>query len=448
LDLFLEACGAKGPLDLRIEHPGTADPVRWVLHQPFALVGREYQADVSLRDKHVSPRHAYVQVLGGHVFCTDLRGTSDVADPEELGQSGWIPCGDWVDVGSVRVGLASGGEEDVTGSGDPLAPGDCDEELLPPVRIEFLHDTIRTPPWRMNRVMALIGRSAHCKVRLRSPTVSRVHCCLVRTPKGVWVVDLCGREGTLVNGARVRFALLEVGDQLQIGEFKAQAYYENPATAPKTGRVAPLVPVASSVAPSAPFANGLALSEEVLANGGASGGVLVPLFNQFALMQQQMFDQFQQALVMTMQTFGSMHREQMGLVRQELDRLHELTRELHELQRELPRHRANGSISPSQAAEVPVAETLRPADPMPVQTPPPKRKNPPEPAVTPEMKKVAAPEKKKTDQPNGERPPAQKGEDVHLWLTQRIAAIQEERQGLWNRLMGMLKGKAADHPMP
>jgi pSer/pThr/pTyr-binding forkhead associated (FHA) protein len=440
LDLFLEACGAKGPLDLRIEHPGTADPVRWVLHQPFALVGRDHQADVNLRDKdanlrdkQVALRHAYVQVLSGHVYCADLRGTSDVANPEELGQSAWIPCGDWVDVGPVRIGLAGGAEEDVTGSGDPQAGGDCDEHLLPAVRLEFIHETIRTPPWRMNRVLALLGRSSHCKVRLRSHTVSRVHCGLVRTPMGVWVVDLCGRDGTLVNGARARFALLEAGDQLQVGEFKAQVYYESQPATPKSVQTTPPVPVNAPVSPPATFGGALALPDEMLANGGMGGGVLVPLFNQFALMQQQMFDQFQQALVMTMQTFGSMHRDQMGLVRQELDRLHELTRELHELQRELPKQKANGAIAHSRPTAVP-----EPAAP-PRREPRPERPKAPEP--------TAARNKDKAEQP-ASAPPSQSSEDVHLWLTQRIAAIQEERQGLWNRLMGMLKGKQADNPVP
>ena len=48
-----------------------------------------------------------------------------------------------------------------------------------------------------------------------------------------------------------------------------------------------------------------------LAQSGLTESVLVPLVNQFGLMQQQMFDQFQQAMAMMVQMFGTMHRDQM-----------------------------------------------------------------------------------------------------------------------------------------
>ena len=63
--------------------------------------------------------------------------------------------------------------------------------------------------------------------------------------------------------------------------------------------------------------------------------MLVPLVNQFGLMQQQMFDQFQQAMAMMVQMFGTMHRDQMAVIREELDRLNELTEEFHALKKEL-----------------------------------------------------------------------------------------------------------------
>ena len=59
----------------------------------------------------------------------------------------------------------------------------------------------------------------------------------------------------------------------------------------------------------------------------------MPLVNQFGMMQQQMFDQFQQAIAMMVQMFGEMHRDQMKVIREELDRLHELTDELNAAQK-------------------------------------------------------------------------------------------------------------------
>ena len=57
-----------------------------------------------------------------------------------------------------------------------------------------------------------------------------------------------------------------------------------------------------------------------LAPSELTESMLVPLVNQFGLMQQQMFDQFQQAMAMMVQMFGTMHREQMEVIRAELDR--------------------------------------------------------------------------------------------------------------------------------
>ena len=58
-----------------------------------------------------------------------------------------------------------------------------------------------------------------------------------------------------------------------------------------------------------------------LAPSELTESMLVPLVNQFGLMQQQMFDQFQQAMAMMVQMFGTMHREQMEVIRAELDQL-------------------------------------------------------------------------------------------------------------------------------
>src|SRR5947209_8935006 len=82
LDLFLQACGASGPLHLSVEHAGAAE--RYVLHQPFALVGGDPRADVRLTGGLVARRHAYLQVLGGRLVCVDLAGFP-TSPPETAG---------------------------------------------------------------------------------------------------------------------------------------------------------------------------------------------------------------------------------------------------------------------------------------------------------------------------------------------------------------------------
>ena len=80
--------------------------------------------------------------------------------------------------------------------------------------------------------------------------------------------------------------------------------------------------------------------------------MLVPLVNQFGLMQQQMFDQFQQAMAMMIQMFGTMHREQMEIIRAELDRLHDLTEEFHALNKELANRTQERGTTMSSASAI------------------------------------------------------------------------------------------------
>ncbi|MEZ6067949.1 MAG: FHA domain-containing protein [Planctomycetaceae bacterium] len=59
-------------------------------------------------------------------------------------------------------------------------------------------------------------------------TVSKVHCSLVLLPSGLWVVDLLGKGGTLVNDEPVRHRRLKEGDELHVGRYRMQVHYESP----------------------------------------------------------------------------------------------------------------------------------------------------------------------------------------------------------------------------
>ncbi len=80
----------------------------------------------------------------------------------------------------------------------------------------------------MESQVALIGRSESCQVVLRDESVSRFHASLIRTSKGVWIVDLLAREGVSVNGVKVRWAWLDEGDEVRIGHFTFILRYDAP----------------------------------------------------------------------------------------------------------------------------------------------------------------------------------------------------------------------------
>ena len=48
---------------------------------------------------------------------------------------------------------------------------------------------------------------------------------------------------------------------------------------------------------------------------------LVPVTQQLGLIQHQMFEQFQQAMMMMFQMFGKLQQEQLGVIRDEMEHL-------------------------------------------------------------------------------------------------------------------------------
>lgn len=81
-----------------------------------------------------------------------------------------------------------------------------------------------------------IGRDEGCFIRLGSSDVSRKHCVLVPTPKGLLVRDLGSQNGTLVNDAAIEGeTLLHPGDFLQVGSVVFQLAGAKPAPSAKPG---------------------------------------------------------------------------------------------------------------------------------------------------------------------------------------------------------------------
>lgn len=139
--------------------------------------------------------------------------------------------------------------------------------------------------------------------------------------------------------------------------------------------------------------------------------LLMPLISQFSQMQQQMFEQSQQTLLIMAQMFGNLQREQMTLIRQELEQIQELTRQLHTLQSEGMRQ----SPSPLPAS----AQAAAPS------------------SSTPYFNQEPTAPAAKADTPSAKS----SGSDVHVWLHQRLSALQRERQSRWQTVLRALTGQ-------
>jgi pSer/pThr/pTyr-binding forkhead associated (FHA) protein len=69
----------------------------------------------------------------------------------------------------------------------------------------------------LNPLPAIVGRDPDCDVRLRDPSVSRLHCEISQINGRLLVLDLESSHGTFINGRRVRFAHVVPGDTLRLG---------------------------------------------------------------------------------------------------------------------------------------------------------------------------------------------------------------------------------------
>jgi pSer/pThr/pTyr-binding forkhead associated (FHA) protein len=420
---FFEACGLNGPLELVVNQPGEAGRGRRCLFdQPFLLVGRDRRADLRLEETPVGRRHAYLQVIAGQLFCVDLDSRTGTHWEDGPRSSGWLAPGRVVRIGPFEIHRVRAGGRDGEGTAVGPAPDwSPTETRLPgppagPRAIVVFSRRGRTEArCRLTRVLTLIGRSSACRLRLSSPEVSRHHCALLRTPSGVWAIDLQGRGGIRVGGKPVPWARLADGDRLEVGNFVLRLRIVS-TLRPASAGVSAALPQSL-----APLAQAAALDP----------GVISPVFQQMATMQQQMFDQFQQAMLTMVQMFGALHRDQMGLVREELDRLRDLTQELYGLRADLVGRQSAASLHPAPAANgasVGVGQMPHQAG---AQGPVAAGGSPPRPGEGAGTGNGAA----------AANPTPPTDGNIHAWLSQRIAAMEEERQTRWQKLMNAMLGK-------
>jgi pSer/pThr/pTyr-binding forkhead associated (FHA) protein len=391
LDLFQKACGATGPLELSATGPGGQSAGRLLVPQPFALIGRDPANDLCLDDPQVSQRHAYVQVISGRIFCVDLGSRTGLRCAGMPGPSGWLDAGQTLEIGPFALRLAkSPSEANAPGSpaflGNPLEARAADYFQLPQATLEFANGLTRQSRWRLNRALTLVGRAPGCKLQLADVSVSRFHCAILGAPDSVWVIDLLGKDGTRVNGKRVRFARLDNGDRVQIGKFVVRLWHDRqtqPVSAPVV--VSSIVP-GQSVAPGEPSG----LTRRPTDEGTVEESMLAPLIQQFQQLKQRTFDEFHQTMLVMMQMLSTLRGDGMAPARDELDQVYRLTLDLQSLHAE-------------QAKPSPSSEALR---------------------------GLAT-----AGSPVPSFPEGQSRAAIEGWVNQRIATLQQERQSHWHRVL-------------
>jgi pSer/pThr/pTyr-binding forkhead associated (FHA) protein len=495
LELFRKACGLSTPLALECAEASraltlTAGTTR-AFDSPFVLVGRDPRSDLFLNDGEVSQRHALLFAIAGRVFVTDLKSRAKIYwEGEEAPRSrGWFDPNQFIQVGPYRIRWTGfdPSEHQHDAQPDPFLPLDTECVDAGPLPRAALELPIRVGDgsslWPMEGRLALVGRFGDCQLVLSDDSISTFHAALVQTPSGVWVVDLMTREGVYVNGVPVRWAWLGDGDALRLGRFTFILRYETPplsisrqdvpleAGARRAGHPGTELAVRGGQPDSARSALAVRSGSRSLAelnpvptppsveptalvpSGGAvwePASTYAP--NPMAMWQQQMqlMESFHRDMILMVQMFAAMHREQLASVRFELDRVQQLTRKLSALQSKLGQQpgseHAGGTADlgqPSQEHGPIPATDRKKRDRKPASEEPRHASNrtepkSPRPAGGPD---VVSP---KTRSTQGSVPPGSDGTSdqdpaqIHAFLTERIAKLQRERQGYWERILSAL----------
>ena len=451
---FVQACGLKSPIDLRIVRDDGVVLAEGELDLPCAIAGRDPICEVTLLDVEISLRHACLQAVGGRVLVADIGSRTGLhgTEHERVGPDKqpflWLTPTDPVAIGPFRITLRRPlFVRPSIPETSPFLPDLATTSKLPRVAIRFLNGKSIKGEWIVNRLITFVGRAKDCKISLGADDIAPFHCYFVLTPDGLWVVDLLSRDGIRINGEAVRYAHLKTGDQLQVGRFRLGfEYLEDqsseelvslvkapmiPMTIPKLmprsamtpplGITRPSVitpPAVAAVVTKQPSPGSISTPSPRLAPMPDFSNVvaplmamakpdtifpstdpaLAPLIHSFSAAQTQMMEQFQSSMVLMMQMFGEMHREQMSSMQTELTRMAELNVEMHRLQ---------SQIGMSNAAPIPLVPTHQL----------------PSPEEMPQSDETSAAQ--------------------HNWVYERMAALQIERQTLWQRLFGMMTPKTA-----
>jgi pSer/pThr/pTyr-binding forkhead associated (FHA) protein len=334
---FFEACGGAGPLAFEWRLPESKEVVRTAIAKPSLIIGRSKRADVVVGHPSVGIRHALVQLVGGRVFVIDLESRDGLRWGGVPRNYGWIDRRRPFRVGEVEFRLIEG---DVgwaaTAEPNPTSARYRGPEPLPETFLEIRRPGESVARSPMNRAVVLVGGSDRCQLRLKSEGASRFVCALVRTPSGVWAVDLLSTKGYLVNGVRGQTDAMGDGDAISVGEERVRVLYG------RGGRSGPAgAALESTGLAGAPAKLGCAVAGPVALRpvatpivGGAVRDDLRPVL-EHAMTELgggvAPSSAFGQALMMMVQLLGEVHRDHLSMVRDELAQLRRLGAEIDEL---------------------------------------------------------------------------------------------------------------------
>jgi pSer/pThr/pTyr-binding forkhead associated (FHA) protein len=323
LSQFRTACGQTCPFLIHVSSSETGSRAQTVLwDRPSLIIGRAQECDLRLPHAEVSRLHAYLQVVGGRIFCTDLSSGTGThwAQGSNRRQEGPLDFGEPVSIGPYSLTIEPAPQLETFSPFEPLDPAAVPSGLF----LDFHDGENPARRWAATRDVTLIGSGHSAKISLVHSSVSKCHCAILRAGHALWVVDLLSEEGTTVNGELINTVCLEAGDRVQVGRFAISAHYGSPLD-DETISVTPSDPEVPTrglaAAPPPPDLNRLQQQALAAARHGNGAGVseqfVLDVINQMGVMQQQALQHAQQSMAQALQAITASYQGRIEALEQE-----------------------------------------------------------------------------------------------------------------------------------
>jgi hypothetical protein len=460
-DSFLLSCAATGPLELEILERGQSQGYRRTFAQPCLLIGSDDRNDLCIKGSGMRPHHAYLQVIGGQVFCVKLAKDRRKRREQRAHQFGWLFPGKSVRINGLSLRLVP----------DPGLPQRFPEVLPNPLKrvgsaselarqavyLEFMGSAKKPILWRMSRMLTLVGRAPACKIRLADERCADFQCALLYTPRGVWIVDLLGLGGVLLDGKPLRWALIQHGNRFQIGSFSLALQHQStggsvfdleavdsqqdlPTFTRKLSTSSVLPPTALLPWPEREQYAELAIAAMRAGSVALHTALSHSVAQQLDHLKQELLDQFQTVMAGIAQALFAHHQERMRLVQQELDQVHQLTKELQKLREDMqaqlhPSPEVDG-VGNKAIATLSTAAARLPADSGPADQ---EAGSGIAGSFTPAGGSGA--NHAMTQPPGGAASTESNGGDLQVQILERLVALHRRRQGRLRRILNLITGE-------
>lgn len=189
---------------LRIHFVDNRQAPVWLADERFTL-GTDASNDLVLKDADVGPFHAELHQANRFYYLSDL-GTpgGTFVNEERIGERYQIRSGDRVRLGSVELQII-----------DPAKAG-ARVGQAPRWLLQVLQGENQGHKYHITGSMTF-GRSVKCELCFSDPELSRRHAEFFLKGDVLEVKDLASANGLKVNRERVTTAVLQPGDQVQLG---------------------------------------------------------------------------------------------------------------------------------------------------------------------------------------------------------------------------------------